>query len=435
MFPVQLKCIEQACSRTYPLDEDIYVCPHCEGLLDVDFGITPAAVPSSLADVWDQRRGSPSPLDASGVWRFRELLPPASALNIVSLVEGNTQLFDAPVAAGYSGLERLAIKHLGMNPTGSFKDLGMTTGMTEARRRGARGVVCASTGNTSASMAAYAARAGIQSFVFIPAGQIARGKLAQAIEFGARVIQISNDFDHAMTLVRKIASAASLYLLNSINPFRLEGQKTAAFELLQQRNWRIPDRIVIPGGNLGNSSAISKGFKELKDCGIIERLPKLTIVQAEGASPLYQMWINKTNVLTPVKGPETLATAIKIGAPVSWKKAARALDWMDGNVESVTEQEIADAKAIIGRDGIGCEPAGAVTVAGIKKMTASGAMHKEEDVIAVVTGHALKDPDYTVSYHEGTLPIAFQPQFANRVMKVEANEGAILEALKESIKQ
>ncbi len=426
-FPSSLKCIESECSKSYPIDSDVLVCPRCKGLLDVAYDLS-AANAVALRKSWDQRRASLSSMDTSGVWRFRELLPPALESEVVTMIEGNTQLFDAPRCAAYAGLESISLKHLGMNPTGSFKDLGMTTGITEARKRGADGVICASTGNTSASMAAYAARAGIRSFVFIPEGKIARGKLAQAIEFGARVIQIDGDFDRAMSLVREIADDAGLYLLNSVNPFRLEGQKTVAFEILQQRQWNCPDRIVIPGGNLGNSSAIAKGFKELFDCGLISTMPRLSIVQAEGANPLYRMWLSGNTELIPVDEPTTLATAIRIGAPVSWQKARRALDWMNGNVEQVNEQEIADAKAVIGLDGIGCEPAGAVTVAGLRKMIAAGTVDRGEDVIAILTGHSLKDPDYTVSYHEGTLGL--EAPFANRVAKVSSDRGAIMAALK-----
>ena len=426
-LPSSLKCIESECSESYPIDSAVLVCPRCKGLLDVVYDLS-AANPVALRKSWDSRRGSLSTIDASGVWRFRELLPPARESEVVTMIEGNTQLFDAPRSAEYAGLDSISLKHLGMNPTGSFKDLGMTTGMTEARKRGADGVICASTGNTSASMAAYAARAGIRSFVFIPEGKIARGKLAQAIEFGARVIQIDGDFDRAMSLVREIAVDAGLYLLNSVNPFRLEGQKTVAFEILQQRQWTCPDRIVIPGGNLGNSSAIAKGFKELFDCGLIPGMPRLSIVQAEGANPLYRMWLSGSKELIPVDAPTTLATAIRIGAPVSWQKARRALDWMNGSVEQVSEQEIADAKAVIGLDGIGCEPAGAVTVAGLKKMIAAGTVDRDEKVIAILTGHSLKDPDYTVSYHEGSLGL--DPQFANRVTKVSSDRVAILAALK-----
>jgi threonine synthase len=391
--------------------------------------------------LWDGRRASTKAIDQSGVWRFRELLPEADEREIVSLSEGNTPLWEAPRAADYAGLERLVFKHLGMNPTGSFKDLGMTTGITQAKRLGAAAVACASTGNTSASMAAYAARAGMKAFVFVPAGQIALGKLSQALDYGAQVLQLAGDFDDAMRLVREVADEAPVYLLNSVNPFRLEGQKTIAFELLQQRGWRVPDRLVVPGGNLGNSSAIAKGFHELQQCGLIATQPKLTIIQAEGANPLYQLWQKLGAApqaeLEPLAGATTLATAIKIGHPVSWPKALRGLQWSGGTVEQVSEQEIADAKAVIGRDGIGCEPASAVTLAGIKKLVAAGEIKADEDVVAILTGHLLKDPDYTVGYHSGTLsykdqqgaPHTIAARFANALVQVPAERRAIVQAL------
>jgi len=436
MFSSQLQCIESDCRACYPAASRIYTCERCGGLLDVVYDLG-SLNGEDLKSVWDGRRASLKASDQSGVWRFRELLPEADESQIVTMIEGNTQLFDAPRSAEYGGLARLTFKHLGMNPTGSFKDLGMTTGATQAQRLGAKSVACASTGNTSASMAAYAARAGMRAFVFIPSGQIALGKLSQALDYGATVLQIEGDFDDAMRLVREVAEEADLYLLNSVNPFRLEGQKTAAFEMLQQRAWSVPDRIVVPGGNLGNSSAIAKGFKELLDCGTITRLPKLTIVQAEGANPLYRMWQAESQTLEPVKGATTLATAIKIGAPVSWKKAVRGLRWCGGEVEQVSEQEIADAKAIIGRDGIGCEPASAVTLAGIKKLIAAGTMNRGEDVVAILTGHVLKDPDYTVNYHHASLSytdasranISIASHHANRLLQVPAERQVILAAL------
>jgi threonine synthase len=292
-------------------------------------------------------------------------------------------------------------------------------------------------------MAAYAARAGIKAFVFIPSGQIALGKLSQALDYGAIVLQIDGDFDDAMRLVREVANRSRLYLLNSVNPFRLEGQKTIAFEMAQQRGWRAPDRIVVPGGNLGNSSAIAKGFHELLELGVIAKMPKITIIQAEGANPLYRMWAQRHEIeeselkLEPVKNATTLATAIKIGAPLSWPKAIRGLRWSEGEVEQVTEQEIADAKAMIGLDGIGCEPASAVTLAGLRKMVAAGQVGSDEDVVAILTGHVLKDPDYTVSYHAGALSLsskggkkkAIESRYANAFTSVPADRDAIMGAL------
>ncbi|MCG3163941.1 MAG: hypothetical protein JMDDDDMK_05400 [Acidobacteria bacterium] len=429
-----LRCIN--CQSDFPTSQRIYVCPKCAGLLDVVYELNKFQGEQAVS-VWDRRRASAESIDQSGVWRFRELLPETDESEIVTMIEGNTQIWDAPRSAEYAGMNRLSFKHLGMNPTGSFKDLGMTTGITQAKRLGATSVACASTGNTSASMAAYAARAGMKAFVFIPSGQIALGKLSQALDYGAVVLQLEGDFDDAMRLVREVADESPLYLLNSVNPFRLEGQKTIAFEMMQQRGWQLPDRVVVPGGNLGNSSAIAKGFHELMERGVINRMPRITIIQAEGANPLYRMWEARTETLTPVPGATTLATAIKIGNPVSWPKAMRGLRWSAGEVEQVTEQEIADAKAMIGRDGIGCEPASAVTLAGIKKMIAAGGVNPDEDVVAILTGHVLKDPDYTVNYHAGMLSctnksgekMLIESRYANAFMRVHASRDAILKAL------
>jgi threonine synthase len=435
-----LRCIK--CKSDFPTSQRIYTCSKCSSLLDVVYEMS-GFQGEYLMKVWDGRCGSSKPIDQSGVWRFRELLPEADEAKIITMAEGNTPIWDAPRSAAYAKMKRLSFKHLGMNPTGSFKDLGMTTGITQAKRLRATGVACASTGNTSASMAAYAARAKMKAFVFIPSGQISLGKLSQALDYGAIVMQIDGDFDDAMRLVREVANRSSLYLLNSVNPFRLEGQKTIAFEMAQQLGWRAPDRIVVPGGNLGNSSAIAKGFHELLELGLIAKMPKITIVQAKGANPLYRMWKRRRDnpeaglKLEPVKNATTLATAIKIGAPLSWRKAVRGLRWSAGEVEQVTEQEIADAKAMIGLDGIGCEPASAVTLAGLRKMVAAGSVNRDEDVVAILTGHVLKDPDYTVNYHAGALSftgkdgekITLESRYANAFTRVPADRDAIMGAL------
>ena len=435
-----LRCIN--CQSDFPTSRRIYTCSKCSGLLDVVYEMD-GFQGEHLMTVWDARRASSKTIDQSGVWRFRELLPEADEAKIITMVEGNTPIWDAPRSAAYARMKRLSFKHLGMNPTGSFKDLGMTTGITQAKRLRATSVACASTGNTSASMAAYAARARMKAFVFIPSGQIALGKLSQALDYGAIVLQIDGGFDDAMRLVREVANRSALYLLNSVNPFRLEGQKTIAFEMAQQCGWRAPDRVVVPGGNLGNSSAIAKGFHELLELGVIAKMPKITIIQAKGANPLYRMWtrgrdLQEANLkLEPVKDATTLATAIKIGAPLSWPKAMRGLRWSAGEVEQVTEQQIADAKAMIGLDGIGCEPASAVTLAGLRKMVAAGDVNPDEDVVAILTGHVLKDPDYTVNYHAGALSftgkggerITLESRYANAFTCVPADRDAIMGAL------
>jgi threonine synthase len=361
------------------------------------------------------------------VWRFRELVPFVGARHVVTLFEGNTPLWDAPASARWAGIDRLKVKHQGMNPTGSFKDNGMTAGVSQAARLGARVVACASTGNTSASMAAYAARAGVRAAVFVPDGQIALGKLSQALDYGAATLQVAGDFDEALALVRRLADEDPVYLLNSVNPFRIEGQKTIAAELCEQLGWRAPDRVVVPGGNLGNVSALGKGFAELREWGFVDRLPRLTVVQAEGAAPLAAMWASGAERLEPVARAETRATAIRIGAPVSWPKAVRALRECGGEAVAVTEGEIADAKAAAGRDGIGCEPASAATIAGLRRLISEGRASRGEEVVCVLTGHLLKDPDYTVDYHFGRLGLG--GALANPPVRVAADLDEIRRAL------
>lgn len=436
------RCIEPVCNAHFALDERLYVCPRCGGLLDVALEGVTDADPEQLRAVWTARLASFVPRDRSGVWRYRELLPFADDAPVVSLAEGNTPLYDAPVSAAYCGLRSLTLKHQGCNPTGSFKDTGMTTAVTQALILGARTVVCASTGNTAASLAAYAARAHLQCAILVPRGQVSHAKLAQSLDYGAAVLELDGNFDDAMRVIRELAEDESIYLVNSINPFRIEGQKTVAAELLHQREWRVPDHVVMPGGNLGNSSALGKGFKELKDLGLIDRLPRLSVVQAEGAAPFASLFGSESDALTPIENPQTLATAIKIGAPVSWKKALRAVLESGGSVLSVSEQEIADAKAIIGRDGVGCEPASATTVAGIKRLVASWVIGSDDDVVAVLTGHILKDTDYAINYHQEKLythdraPDKTKEQrrlagtYSNPPARVKATKTAILEGLR-----
>lgn len=423
-----LRCIENECSASYSIKEKIYSCPACGGLLDVAYDFHFADIDEMKAR-FKARRASDDEADKSGVWRFRELLPFADLSHIVTLREGNTPVYDATRSSQYAGLDALRFKHQGMNPTGSFKDNGMTTGVTQAQALGAQAVACASTGNTSASMAAYAARAGMNAFVFIPAGQVAYGKLSQSLEYTARVIQIEGNFDDAMRLVREIAEETGIYLLNSINPFRLEGQKAIIIEMMEQLFWRAPDWIAVPGGNLGNSSSFGKALRELYDSGFIDRMPRISVIQAEGAAPFYDLFASSDkSALRNIDHPATLATAIKIGSPVSWKKALRALAWTDGVVERVTEQEIADAKAVIGSDGIGCEPASAATLAGIKKLVARGVIEKSANVMAVLTGNLMKDASYTVDYHTDALTFegqAIKGNFANRPVTVAADKKEI----------
>lgn len=400
----RLVCFEEKCRAGFPITEVIYNCPKCGGLLETAYEPPEQSAPM-LRRLWRERRTSNAPLDQSGVWRYRELLPFLSSYScVVTLGEGNTPLLESRQAAQYGGLDRLVFKHQGFNPTGSFKDNGMTCGTAQALRLGMTRVACVSTGNTSASMAAYASAAGLQPIIFIPHGNISYGKLAQALEYGARTLEVEANFDQILALVRQLAERLGIYLLNSINPFRIEGQKTIMTELMDQRDWRVPDWVVLPGGNLGNTAAFGKGLRQMKELGLIDRLPRLAVIQAEGAAPFYEfMRRPKRGKFPVVAHPETLATAIKIGDPVSWPKARHEVRTSEGVVERVSEQEIADAKAVIGRCGIGCEPASAATLAGVRKLTAAEVIAPDSDVVAVLTGNVLKDPDYIYRYHTGAL--------------------------------
>lgn len=426
-MPSSLQCID--CGQQYPIQSVLYACKACGGLLDVrhDLASQGAALRPAL---FDDRLGT---LDApynSGVWRFKELVyPGVDDSAIVSRMEGNTNLYELPRVAAFAGVERLFLKHEGENPTGSFKDRGMTTGVTQARLLGMERVACASTGNTSASMASYAARAGMQGIIFLQDQQIALGKLAQGIAFGATCLQIKADFDRNMELAQLVSEQLGIYLLNSINPFRLEGQKSIMFEGLQQLRWQVPDWIVVPGGNLGNSSAFGKGLLEMFQVGLIDRLPRLAIIQAEGANPLYRHFSGGFRKFEAVKA-ETIASAIKIGNPVNLQKAIRALEWTNGVVEEVSDQQIMDAKAVVDGVGIGCEPASACSVAGTKKLAERGVIKRGDSVLGVLTGHVLKDPEATIAYHADQLP-GLAPKYANKVLRVGDDFAEIVRALGE----
>ncbi len=383
-------------------------CAACGDLLQAEFPAwkSAAKMPVRQKALWRERRTSNHALDASGVWRFRELLPALDdASQAISLREGNTPVYELPRCARAAGVDTLLAKHQGMNPTGSFKDTGMTVAISFALQNKFRWVACASTGNTSASMAAYAARGGMRSLVLIPDGNIAWGKLSQSLDYGALTCQLRTDFDGCVRVLNEVIRRYPVYLLNSVNPYRLEGQKTAAIELLEQLDWRVPDHIIVPGGNLGNNSAIGKALVEMKDWGLIDRLPKVSIIQAEGANALYRTVNEKHGRELVAVEADTLATAIRIGNPASWKKSVRVLEATGGRVEQVSEAEIAIAKAEIGADGVGCEPASAVTLAGLKQLVKSGFVRPYESVVLVLTGHLLKDPEYTIKFHRGDLSV------------------------------
>jgi threonine synthase len=389
---MHLRCI--GCAATLDLHERALACRRCGDLLEAVIDDV-SLDPNDLKHLWLERRMSNSPRNASGVWRFREFLPDYSEQIVVTLGEGNVPLVRGNKTAAWVGLRDLRFKHLGWNPTGSFKDLGMTVGMTEAKHIKAHAVGCASTGNTSASLAAYAARAGMKAKVYLPAGKLSPNKLAQALDFGAEIVQVQGSFDQALDTM--LESGEDVYFLNSINPFRLEGQKTAMFELLEQLNWQVPDYVIVPGGNLGNSSSFGKAFDELIAAGLMEKAPRLVVVQAAGANPFARMYESGAKELTPTSHPETIATAIRIGNPRSWKKALRAVQNTGGWVMDVTDEELGEAKAMIGCDGIGCEPASAATLAGLKKLREQNRIDRDASVVAVLTGHALKDTDFIIA--------------------------------------
>lgn len=424
------QCVHAACGATYALDDVHFKCPKCGALLDVRYDWSRVPVPKRLAD-FAQRWGTPgrsaeARADYSGVWRFRELLPFARLEDIVSVGEGRTILQQADQIARQVGMDagRLFLQYEGFNPTGSFKDNGMTAAFTLARRIGKRRVACASTGNTSASMAVFAAQAGdhgaaMQAIVFIGRGKIAFGKLAQALDFGALTLQVDGDFDACMRRVVECAEKLDIYLMNSLNPFRLEGQKAIMYRVLEGLDWEVPDWIVVPGGNLGNSSAFGKAFLELRELGLIDRVPRLAIINAAGANTLCDVWNRRSlrwrggnfdvaaidahfaELDAAGARASTIATAIEIGRPVNLTKALRALDVMDGVVREVDDATILEFKALIGRCGFGCEPASAASLAGLKLLRDEGVIAARDRAVCILTGHALKDPDATIAYHAG----------------------------------
>lgn len=419
-----LQCID--CGQQYPINEVHYTCETCGGLLDVIHDWT--QVGPVTHDRFHNRLSTFKAPYNSGVWRYKELIYPfIDETLIVSQPEGNTNLYHLPRVAEWAGVTQLYLKHEGENPTGSFKDRGMTGGVSQARVLGMERVACASTGNTSAALAAYAARAGLEGIIFLQNRQIALGKLAQGLAYGATCVRIDADFDRNLELVREVSERLGIYVLNSVNPFRLEGQKSIMIELMHQLDWKAPDWVVCPGGNLGNSSAFGKALHELFEFGLIDRMPRLAIIQAEGASPLYQAYLNNFEHFEAQKA-ETIATAIKIGNPVNYKKAVRALKWTDGVVEMVTDQEIMDAKAMIDRSGIGCEPASACSLAGTRKLAESGIIRSGESVVGILTGHILKDPDATIGYHSNTLE-DIVANYPNRLLEAGDNIDELVDLL------
>ncbi|WP_421077877.1 threonine synthase [Methanothermococcus sp. Ax23] len=388
------KCI--VCGKEYGIDDMIYTC-ECGGLLEIKYDYE--SLKENVSKESLRKR-------EIGVWRYLDYLPVKDPKKIISLHEGGTPLYKCDNLAKELGLKELYVKNEGANPTGSFKDRGMTMGVTRANELGVDVVGCASTGNTSASLAAYSARANKKCIVLLPSGNVALGKLAQAMFYGAKVIQIGGNFDDALLMVRKLAEEGRLYLLNSVNPFRLEGQKTIGFEICDQLDWEVPDRVILPVGNAGNISAIWKGFKEFKETGITDKLPKMTGIQAEGASPIVEAFKKGLKTIVPEEHPETIATAIRIGNPVNYPKALDAIYSSGGLAESVSDEEITAAqKLLAGKEGIFVEPASAASIAGLIKLIEMDAIDRDEKIVCITTGNGLKDPDAAIRASERPIEI------------------------------
>lgn len=418
----------QRCSRcrsTAPDTDPRPRCGDCGGLLDVEH-TPPAARGAALRDLFDARCTVRAGDErSSGVWRFRELVLPGAAHHVVSHPEGDTPLLHRERVAAWAGVPTLRLKHEGHNPTGSFKDRGMTVGVTQARRVGATAVACASTGNTAASLAAYAAQAGMPALVVVPADYVAMGKLAQSLAYGALTLLVAGDFDDCLRLVEDASATLGVYLLNSVNPFRVEGQKTIVFELLQQLAWRAPDWIVLPAGNLGNTAAVGKALREAAALGLVDRVPRIAAVQAAGAAPFAESYRQGFTTLRPVRA-ETVASAIRIGHPASYDRGVAAIRFSNGIVAAVSDDEILDAKAVVDAAGVGCEPASAASIAGVRRLVADGTIAPGDDVVAVLTGHVLKDPGQLLRYHQETSP---PPAHANRPIAIEPTLAALERAL------
>ncbi|MCL4191408.1 MAG: threonine synthase [Thermoguttaceae bacterium] len=453
------QCISPACRATYGIEEVRVSCAKCGELLDVVYDWDRLLVPQSLADFerkWSRRY---DPHSFSGVWRFHELLPFAPLEKCVTVGEGQTLLQPSDGAARYVGVRpgRLFLQYEGMNPSGSFKDNGMSAAFTHARMVGAARAACASTGNTSASLALYCSVTRLmKAVIFIGSGKISYGKLSQALDYGALTVQIAGDFDDAMARVKEVTQQLGIYLVNSVNPFRLEGQKTIMFRVLEALRWQVPEWIVVPGGNLGNSSAFGKAFFELKELGLIDRVPRLAIINATGANTLRLLveehklcWRNGEPDTACIRQfyeamdaehrrASTIASAIEINRPVNLHKCIRAIEVCNGVVREVSDQQILDAKAQVGAGGLGCEPASAASVAGAKLLVSEGIIGADERVVCVLTGHQLKDPDATVAYHTTDQEMfnrvlgkrgVRRASFANRAVAVPNDINEIIKAI------
>jgi len=392
MKEYEVECIR--CGAHYTKEDVVYTCRKCDGLLDIKYDyseIDPKQVVNAKGE---------------GVWKYRTLLPFSNETKEITINEGNTPLYKCDRLAKSIGISDLWVKHEGLNPSGSFKDRGMTVGVTKAVELGVSGVACASTGNTSASLAIFAVKADLPCFVLLPKGKVALGKVAQAMMHGAKVFSLRGNFDDALRVVRILCEEENIYLLNSVNPYRLEGQKTIAFEVAKKLGWNVPDRVILPVGNAGNISAIFKGFSELKILGITDKIPKMTGIQAAGAKPVVDAIKAAKAEITPEAKPETIASAIRIGSPVNAAKALHAIRNSGGVAESVTDDEITEAQLELARvEGIGVEPASAASIAGLKKLVEVGEIAKDERVVCITTGHLLKDPERVISICEAPIEV------------------------------
>jgi threonine synthase len=453
------RCINPHCRATADLADTSFACPACGSLFDVAYDWDRLPVPKSLKHFEAKWASRADPLDFSGVWRFRDLFPFAPADAVMTIGEGQTLCQKADAVAAYCGMRpgSLYLQYEGMNPSGSFKDNGMTAAFTHARMVGARRAACASTGNTSASLAVYCSVTQLmRAVIFIGSGKISYGKLSQALDYGALTVQIAGDFDDALRRVREVSRRLGIYLVNSVNPFRLEGQKSVMFRVLEALRWEVPDWVVVPGGNLGNVSSFGKAFGELLDLGLIDRAPRLAVVNAAGANTYYQLferhglrWAGgeydrpkldayMTAMDAANLRADTLASAIEINRPVNLPKALRALDRCGGVVREATDAEILDAKARVGAGGLGCEPASAASVAGLLKLVKEGVIAPSDRVVCVLTGHQLKDPDATVAYHTADVKVfeeklgkrgVRRAAFANRAVQVPNDLAEIVKAI------
>jgi threonine synthase len=464
--PAFQQCISPQCRATYSVAQSLVACPACGSLLDINYDWSRLPVPKSMA-FFEHRwstKGSEfeGRLDFSGVWRFRELMPFYRTENdIVTIGEGRTSLQTADLLGHRLGMKpgKLLLQYEGLNPSGSFKDNGMTAAFTHAKMVGAHRVACASTGNTSASLAMFAGWAQMQGIVFIGSGKIAVGKLSQALDYGALTLQINGDFDDCLRRIRQIAvdmPEFGIYLMNSVNPFRLEGQKSIMYRILEARDWQSPDWVIVPGGNLGNCSAFGKAFSEMAELGLIKKIPRLAVIHAAGANTLYELvnnqklaWNNGSYDASVVQKmyaamdeshhkPHTVASAIEIARPVNLPKALRALSVMNGVVRQASDDEILEHRAMVARWGFGCEPASAASVAGLHQLLDEKVIAPDETVVCILTGHELKDPNVTVKYHTGIDLKSAQDsaprqkptgRMANQPVAVEDNLEAIIRAL------